>query len=59
MLKLFLISASGLLFAPLLWGRVIYGEDQRVEVGCSAPIAEGRRIRDIVRDGRQFRRIGI
>ncbi len=40
MFKLSLISVAGLLLAPLLWGRVIYGEDQRVEVAQSSALQQ-------------------
>ncbi len=40
MFKFSLISAAGLLLAPLIWGRVIYGEDHRVEVAQSNPLQQ-------------------
>ncbi len=40
MLKLALVSVAGLLLAPLLWGRVIYGEDHRVEVAQSSALQQ-------------------
>jgi hypothetical protein len=40
MLKVSIFSIAGLLLAPLIWGRVIYGEDQRVEVAEASPLQQ-------------------